>query len=50
MHKQDTIYLDQLCPKINNKNWRDSLQKITKYKCIYWKTSIYDLSYQYQRW
>ena len=35
MHKQDAIYLDQLCPKINNKNWRDSLHKITKNKCIY---------------
>ncbi len=35
MHKQDAIYLDQLCPKISNKSWRDSLQKLTKYKCIY---------------
>ena len=35
MHRQDAIYLDQFCPKINNKVWRESLQKITKYKCIY---------------
>ena len=35
MHKKDAIYLDQLCPKISNKNWRDSLYKLTKYKCIY---------------
>ena len=35
MHKQDAIYLDQLCPKISNKSWRDSLHKLTKYKCIY---------------
>ena len=35
MHKQDAIYLDQLCPKINNKNWRESLHKITNNKCIY---------------
>tara|TARA_Y100001978_G_scaffold201479_1_gene219921 strand:+ start:23 stop:364 length:342 start_codon:yes stop_codon:yes gene_type:complete len=35
MHKQDAIYLEQLCPKINNKNWRDSLHKITCNKCIY---------------
>ena len=35
MHKKDAIYLDQLCPKISNKSWRDSLHKITKYKCIY---------------
>ena len=35
MHKQDAIYLDQLCPKINNKSWRESIHKITKYKCIY---------------
>ena len=35
MHKQDAIYLDQLCPKINNKNWRESLHEITKNKCIY---------------
>jgi len=35
MHKKDAIYLDQLCPKINDKNWRDSLHKITNNKCIY---------------
>ncbi len=35
MHKQDAIYLDQLCPKINNKNWRDSLHKLTNNSCIY---------------
>ena len=35
MHKQDAIYLDQLCPKISNKTWRESLYKFTKYKCIY---------------
>ncbi len=35
MHKRDAIYLDQLCPKICNKNWKDSLNKITKNKCIY---------------
>ena len=35
MHKQDAIYLDQLCPKISNKDWRESLYKLTKYKCIY---------------
>ena len=29
MHKQDAIYLDQLCPKISNKSWRESLYKIT---------------------
>ena len=35
MHKQDAIYLDQLCPKISNKNWRDSLHKLTRNTCIY---------------
>ena len=35
MHKQDAIYLDQFCPKINNKSWRESLYKLTKHKCIY---------------
>ena len=35
MHKQDAIYLDQFCPKISNKNWRESLNKLTKFKCIY---------------
>ena len=35
MHRQDAIYLDQLCPKIKNKSWRESLHKITKYRCIY---------------
>ena len=34
MHRQDAIYLDQLCPKISNKSWRESIYKITKYKCI----------------
>ena len=27
MHRQDAIYLDQLCPKISNKNWKESLYK-----------------------
>jgi len=31
MHKQDAIYLDQLCPKINNKIWKESLHKLTEY-------------------
>ena len=35
MHSEDAIYLDQLCPKISNKSWRESLYKLTKYKCIY---------------
>ena len=35
MHKQDAIHLDQLCPKINNKYWRDSLHKLTKNQCMY---------------
>ena len=35
MHKHDAIYLDQLCPKNNTKNWKDSLFKLTNYKCIY---------------
>ena len=25
MHRKDAIYLDQLCPKINNKSWKQSL-------------------------
>ncbi len=35
MHRQDAIYLEQLCPKISGKSWRDSLHKLTNYKCIY---------------
>tara|TARA_B100000161_G_C33457133_1_gene371744 strand:+ start:495 stop:836 length:342 start_codon:yes stop_codon:yes gene_type:complete len=35
MHREDAIYLDQLCPKISHKNWRESLYKLTKYQCIY---------------
>ena len=35
MHIQDAIYLDQLCPKINNRSWRDSLHQLTNYRCIY---------------
>ncbi len=35
MHNQDAIYLDQLCPKIINKNWKNSIHKVTKHKCIY---------------
>ena len=34
MHNQDAIYLDQLCPKINNKNWKDSLHKLTNYNAF----------------
>jgi len=30
MHRQDAIYLDQLCPKISNKSWRESLHKSLK--------------------
>ena len=35
MHRQDAIYLDQFCPKISNKNWKESLNKLTNYKWIY---------------
>ena len=35
MHKQDAIYLYQFCLKTSNKNWRESLNKLTSYKCIY---------------
>tara|TARA_B100000161_G_C33509595_1_gene395711 strand:+ start:423 stop:764 length:342 start_codon:yes stop_codon:yes gene_type:complete len=35
MHRKDAIYLDQLCPKIKNKTWRESLHRFTEYKCIY---------------
>ena len=35
MHIQDAIYLDQLCHKIKNKSWKESLHKITRHKCIY---------------
>ena len=35
MHKQDAIYIDKLCPKVSNKNCRDSLHKLTKNTCIY---------------
>ena len=28
MHSQDAIYLDQFCPKISHKNWRDPLKTI----------------------
>ena len=35
MHNEDAIHLDQLCPKVNNKSWRNSLHKLTKYQCIY---------------
>jgi len=29
MHRQDAIYLDQFCPKTSNRNWRESLNKLT---------------------
>ena len=35
MHRQDAIHLDQLCPKINNKIWRESLHELTQNNCIY---------------
>jgi len=33
MHRQDAIYLDQFCPKISNKNWRDSINKEVELIC-----------------
>ena len=35
MHRQDAIYLDQLCPKIGNNRWKESLHELTNQKCIY---------------
>ena len=47
MHNQDAIYLDQLCPKINNKSWKDSLRKITHNKCIYCGSKSESLDHLY---
>ena len=49
MHNQDAIYLEQLCPKINNKNWRESLHHITKNKCIYCGESSESIDHLFPR-
>ena len=49
MHKQDAIYLEQLCPKLNNKNWRESLHKITRNKCIYCGSNSESIDHLYPR-
>ena len=49
MHNQDAIYLEQLCPKINNKNWRESLHKITMNKCIYCGSNSESIDHLYPR-
>ena len=45
MHNKDAIYLDQLCPKNSDKNWKATLNKITYNKCIYCGSSSESLDH-----
>ena len=35
MHSRDAVFLDELCPKLRVRRWRQSLHKCTSKKCIY---------------
>ena len=35
MHIQDAVYLEDLCPKIKFRQWRQSIHKFTEKSCIY---------------
>ena len=35
MHSQDAVFLEDLCPKIKFREWRQSIHKFTKKSCIY---------------
>ena len=35
MHSRDAVFLDELCPKLRVRRWRQSLHKCTGKKCIY---------------
>ena len=35
MHTRDAVFLEDLCPKLNDRRWRKSLHEFTGKKCIY---------------
>jgi len=35
MHNRDAVFLEDLCPKLRNRRWRQSLHDFTDNKCIY---------------
>ena len=35
MHINDAVYLEDLCPKLKFRKWRQSIHKFTKKSCIY---------------
>ena len=35
MHINDAVYLEDLCPKLKFRRWRQSIHKFTKKSCIY---------------
>ena len=35
MHINDAVYLEELCPKLKFRKWRQSIHKFTKKSCIY---------------
>jgi len=35
MHNRDAVFLEDLCPKLRNRRWRQSLHEFTGNRCIY---------------
>ena len=35
MHNRDAVFLEDLCPKLRNRRWRQSLHEFTSNSCIY---------------
>ena len=35
MHNRDAVFLEDLCPKLRNRRWRQSLHEFTGNSCIY---------------
>ena len=35
MHNRDAVFLEDLCPKLRDRCWRQSIHKFTNRKCIY---------------
>ncbi|MEB3275531.1 MAG: HNH endonuclease, partial [Cyanobacteriota bacterium] len=35
MHARDAVFLEDLCPKLRVRRWRQSLHRVTNQRCIY---------------
>ena len=35
MHSRDAVFLEDLCPKLRNRRWRQSIHRHTSNRCIY---------------